>query len=110
MNSSVPAVRVLTCWLLVSILSLDLSYLLLNCGVIFALTEFSVFPLFFSFSSPIVCGTVHMADWFRCAGEMFLFPLIYLCDFFENSTLNLDLSTVNQSYEWVEREIVFRPC
>ncbi|WZZ57821.1 hypothetical protein YC2023_057928 [Brassica napus] len=46
----------------------------------------------------------------KCFLKMFLFPLIYLCDFFENSTLNLDLSTVNQSYEWVEREIVFRPC
>ncbi|CAN8239601.1 unnamed protein product [Cochlearia groenlandica] len=29
--------------------------------------------------------------------------------FFENSGLNWDLNAVNQSYEWVERAIVFRP-
>ena len=29
--------------------------------------------------------------------------------FFENSGLGWDLVSVNQSYEWVERAIVFRP-
>ncbi|XP_038899448.1 (R)-mandelonitrile lyase-like [Benincasa hispida] len=29
--------------------------------------------------------------------------------FFKNSRLNWDLAMVNQSYEWVEKEIVFRP-
>lgn len=30
-------------------------------------------------------------------------------DFYQRSGINWDLTIVNQSYEWVEKEVVFRP-
>lgn len=72
------------------------------------------FPVFCLSSSPIVCVTVHMADLFRCSGEMLPFPFIYLCDFYNRANRQfLENSLGSEYYEsvlWMDGEsFVFRP-